>query len=129
MQELQVLKNVQKFCGSDDYRVLRKVFYIPRHKKRTFFGEGYFIKDNVLWVRKYIASSILSSRINAKPFNCVNYRGNIFRFEEEWSRINLVGDSGLCVNIADTMTFVSITAYSLLAIADLADYTVDFIET
>ena len=59
LQELQVLKNVQKFCGSDYYRVLRKVFYIPRYEKRTFFGESYLIKDNVLWIRKYIASSIL----------------------------------------------------------------------
>ena len=70
LQELQVLRNVKKFCRSDYYRVLRKVFYIPRHKKRTFFGEGYFIKDNVLWVWKYIASSILFSWINAKPFIC-----------------------------------------------------------
>lgn len=46
-QGLQVLKNVQKFCGSNYYWVLRKVFYISSHKKRTFFGEGYFIKDNV----------------------------------------------------------------------------------
>ena len=122
------------------------MFCIPRHKKRAIFRQRYLIKDNVLGIREFLVYGIFSSRIDAKPFNCIDYRRDILRFEEELltrediliftdnlihiqRNHNLVGDSGLCVNIADTMTFVSITAYSLLAIANLADYPVDFIET